>query len=76
MSPLDPEVPPAGEEVHLPGPSLLPFVLACAVTAGIVGITLGYVFWVPGVIVSVVVIVLWVRSTQRDIEDLPLEHRH
>jgi hypothetical protein len=76
VSPLDPEVPPAGEEVHLPGPSLLPFVLACAVTAGIVGITLGYVFWVPGVIVSVVVIVLWVRSTQRDIEDLPLEHRH
>jgi hypothetical protein len=76
VSPLDPEVPPAGEEVHLPGPSLLPFVLACAVTAGIVGITLGYVFWVPGVIVSVVVIVLWVRSTQRDIEGLPLEHHH
>ena len=24
MSPLDPELPPVGEEVHLPGPSLLP----------------------------------------------------
>ena len=23
MSPLDPEIPPAGEEIHLPGPSLL-----------------------------------------------------
>ena len=27
MSPLDPEVPPAGEEIHLPGPSLQPLLL-------------------------------------------------
>ena len=74
MSPVDPELPPVGEEVHLPGPSLLPFLLACAITASIVGITLGRVFWVPGIIVALVVIVLWVRSTQREIEDLPLEH--
>ena len=25
MSPLDPEVPPVGEEIHLPGPTLIPF---------------------------------------------------
>src|SRR5439155_24384009 len=73
-SPLDPEIPPVGEEVHLPGPSLMPFLLACAITAGIVGIKLGFVFWVPGIIVALVVIVRWVRSTQREIEDLPLEH--
>jgi membrane protein implicated in regulation of membrane protease activity len=75
MSPLDPEIPPAGEEIHLPGPSLLPFLLAIGITASIVGITLGFVFWVPGVILSVVVIVRWIRETRRDIEDLPLEHR-
>ena len=74
MSPLDPEVPPVGEEIHLPGPSLLPFLLALAITAAIVGITLGPVFWVPGIIVALVVIVRWVRSTQREIEELPLEH--
>ena len=74
MSPLDPEVPRAGEEVHLPGPSLLPFLLAVAIAAGIVGITLGFVFWLPGVILSVVVIVLWIRDTRREIEELPLEH--
>ena len=74
MSPLDPEIPPAGEEIHLPGPSLLPFLLAVGITACIVGITLGFVFWVPGAILSIVVIVRWVRDTQRDIEDLPLEH--
>ena len=28
MSPLDPELPPVGEEIHLPGPSLQPFLLA------------------------------------------------
>ena len=28
VSPLDPEVPPAGEEIHLPGPSILPLLTA------------------------------------------------
>jgi membrane protein implicated in regulation of membrane protease activity len=75
LSPLDPEIPPAGEEIHLPGPSLLPFLLAIGITAGIVGITLGYVFWIPGVVLSLVVIVRWIRETRHDIEELPLEHR-
>ena len=74
MSPLDPQIPPAGEEIHLPGPSLLPFLLAIGIALGVVGITLGFVFWLPGVILSVVVIVRWVRETRRDIEELPLEH--
>jgi membrane protein implicated in regulation of membrane protease activity len=74
MSPLDPEIPPAGEEIHLPGPTILPFLLAIGIALSIVGITLGYVFWLPGVILSVVVIVRWVRETRRDIEELPLEH--
>jgi membrane protein implicated in regulation of membrane protease activity len=74
MSPLDPEIPPAGEEVHLPGPSLLPFLLAIGIAGCIVGLTLGYVFWVPGAILSIVVIVRWIRETRRDIEELPLEH--
>ena len=74
MSPLDPEIPPAGEEIHLPGPSLLPFLLAIGITASVVGLTLGVVFWVPGVILSVVVIVRWIGETRREIEELPLEH--
>ena len=24
MSPLDPEIPPSGEQIHLPGPTMLP----------------------------------------------------
>ena len=38
MSPLDPDVPPVGEEVHLPGPSLLPLLLAFGITVMIVGV--------------------------------------
>jgi membrane protein implicated in regulation of membrane protease activity len=74
MSPLDPEIPPPGEEIHLPGPTILPFLLAIGIAFGVVGITIGWVFWIPGVILSLVVIVRWVRETRQDIEQLPLEH--
>ena len=74
MSPVDPQVPPAGEEIHLPGPSLLPFLLAIGIAFSIVGITLGAVFWVPGVILSIVVIVKWIGETRAEIEQLPLDH--
>ena len=76
MSPLDPDVPPPGEEIHLPGPSLLPIFLAVTITVALVGVTLGPVFWVPGVVLTVVVIVRWIGDTRREIEDLPAEHHH
>ena len=76
MSPLDPQIPPPGEEVHLPGPSLLPVLLTVGITVALLGVTLGPVLWVPGVILSLVVIVLWVADTRREIDELPLEHHH
>ena len=39
MSPLDPEVPPAGEEIHLPGPSLQPLLLTVGLTVALIGVT-------------------------------------
>ena len=39
MSPLDPEVPPVGEEIHLPGPTILPVLTAVGITLVLVGIT-------------------------------------
>ena len=39
MSPLDPEIPPAGEEIHLPGPSILPLLTAVGITLALVGVT-------------------------------------
>ena len=74
MTPLEPEGPPAGEEIHLPGPSIQPLLLAFGITIGIVGITTFFVLVVAGVVLSLGTILLWIRDTRRDIDELPLEH--
>ena len=74
MSPLDPPVPPAGEEIHLPGPSLQPVLLAFGIMLALVGVTLGIVLLVSGLILSTWVIVRWIKDTRRDIQALPSEH--
>jgi hypothetical protein len=76
VSPLDPDVPPPGEEIHLPGPSLLPVLLTVGITLALVGVTLGPVLWVPGVILTLVIVVRWVADTRREIDELPAEHGH
>jgi hypothetical protein len=74
LSPLDPEIPPAGEEIHLPGGSLQPVLLTVGITLAIVGVTTNVFISIAGVILSVCVIVAWIRDTRRDIDELPLEH--
>jgi hypothetical protein len=74
MSPLEPEIPTVGEELHLPGPSIQPLLLAFGVTIGIVGVTTTVFLSIAGVILTVGVIVVWIRDTRRDIDELPLEH--
>jgi hypothetical protein len=74
MSPLDPEIPSAGEEIHLPGPSLLPFAWACGAALALIGVLEGPVFWVPGVLIVLSSTVRWIRDTMRDVDELPLEH--
>jgi len=74
VSPLDPPVPPVGEEIHLPGPSLQPLLLAVGITLALVGVTLGRFILVCGVILTVWVIVRWIADTRRDINALPADH--
>lgn len=76
MSPLDPQVPPVGEEIHLPGPSLQPLGLAIGIALSVVGVTLGPVLWVPGVVITLLVLVRWIRDARTELAELPLEHRH
>jgi hypothetical protein len=66
--------PPVGEEIHLPGPSLLPILNAAGLTLAIIGITLGWPLIVAGLILFVVTTVRWIRDTRRDIAELPLDH--
>ncbi|HEY8638340.1 MAG TPA: hypothetical protein VIL64_03800 [Solirubrobacteraceae bacterium] len=74
MSPLDPEVRPTGEEIHLPGPTVKPILLAFAITIALVGVTLSWLLTIAGGILAVSIIVAWVGDTRRNIDSLPLEH--
>jgi uncharacterized protein (DUF58 family) len=74
MSTPELETPPVGEEIHLPGPSLLPILCAVGITLAIIGITLGIVFTIVGLVLFLVTTVKWIASTRRDIAELPPEH--
>lgn len=69
-----PKVPPVGEEIHLPGPTLLPIWMAVGITLGVIGITLNVLFSIVGAVIFLITLVRWVRDTRRDIEELPIEH--
>ncbi|HEY7892282.1 MAG TPA: hypothetical protein VIC05_08765 [Solirubrobacteraceae bacterium] len=73
MSPLDPEIPPTGEEIHLPGPSLVPLLAAIGITLTVVGITTFIELTIAGVIITVVCVIRWIRDTRHDIDQLPLD---
>ncbi|MHB8492368.1 MAG: hypothetical protein ACYDA6_09195 [Solirubrobacteraceae bacterium] len=77
MSELDPQLPPVGEEIHLPGPSLLPLFTAIGLTLLLVGITTMIELTVVGAIITVICLYRWIRSTQHEINELPLDaHGH
>ena len=71
MSALEPDPPPAGEEIHLPGPSLQPILLAFGITLTLVGVTLGMFLLVSGLVLTVWVIVRWIADTRREMRALP-----
>jgi hypothetical protein len=74
MSPLDPEVPPTGEEVHLPGPTILPLLVAVGITLAVIGITISKILLIGGVIITVVCVIRWIKDTRREVDELPLDH--
>ena len=74
MSPLDRPVPPTGEEIHIPGPSAQPILLTIGVTVTLLGITNGLIILIPGLLLTLLVIVAWIRDARREYEHLPLEH--
>jgi hypothetical protein len=76
VSRVERDVPPAGEEIHLPGGSLQPIAVTVGITLALLGLTtFTLLIWV-GLIVLVGAVVLWIRDARREMEELPLEHRH
>ena len=69
-------VPPAGEEIHMPEPSIIPIVNAAALAITIVSLTLSWYFVALGGIVFLITTIKWIGDVRRDIDALPLEHHH
>jgi hypothetical protein len=74
MSAIDPEVPPVGEEIHLPGPTILPLLTAVGVTLLLVGITTFIEMTVVGAILTIACLARWIKDSHRELNELPLEH--
>ena len=66
--------PPPSEDIHLPGPSYLPALVALGVTLALVGVVMSWIVFAIGLIVFVVPLVLWIREAREEIAELPLEH--
>ena len=67
-------VPPAGEQVHLPGATYLPAWTALGITIALVGVIMNWVIVGIGAAIAAVAVIRWIRETREDIARLPLEH--
>ena len=74
MSPLDRPVPPAGEDIHIPGPSIQPLLLAAGITMALLGVTINIVLLIAGLVLTVAVLFAWIRGARREFEELPADH--
>jgi hypothetical protein len=71
---LEPELPPVGEEIHLPGPSIQPLLLTVGLAAGLVGVTFSIWLVIAGGVLALGVILVWIRDARREIDELPVDH--
>jgi hypothetical protein len=67
-------IPPAGEEIHMPAPSIIPLINAAALAVAIVSITLTWYLVIFAGIIFLWTTVRWIADTRRDIAALPLDH--
>ena len=66
--------PPAGEQIHLPEPSLLPFLNAIGISIAIIGIPVSLTVVIPGLVLFLVTAAIWIAKTRREMDELPLDH--
>jgi hypothetical protein len=67
-------IPPVGEEIHMPAPSIIPLVNAAALSLTIVCVTLSWVLVIVFGILFLLTTIRWIADTRRDIAELPLDH--
>ena len=65
---------PAGEAIHLPGPSFQPVLLAAGISLAVIGVVISPVLIVIGAVIFIIVLRRWIRATREEISELPVEH--
>jgi hypothetical protein len=73
---VDPEIPPAGEEIHLPGGTFLPLFLTVGITVLLVGLTTTLILVIVGGVIVLWALIRWVLDARREFSELPAEHHH
>ena len=68
------DVPPVGEEIHLPGNSAIPLLMTVGITLALIGVTTFPIISVVGTLIFLWTLVRWIRDTRHDIDELPPEH--
>ncbi len=76
MSELDKPVPPAGDDIHLPGNSVQPLILTLGITILLVGLTVNWWIIAVGLIITIATLVAWVRDAIRETNAFPLHDEH
>jgi hypothetical protein len=73
MTPLEPEAPPVGEEIHLPGQSVLPVLTALGITLTLIGLTTFWELSVIGGVLTIGCVVRWIKDARHELNELPLD---
>ena len=62
--PSDRPVPPISEQIHLPGPSYIPVVVAFGITLAVVGVVISWVVFGIGMAIFLIATFRWIQDTR------------
>ena len=61
------------DQIHLPGPTLLPLFAAIGITVGLLGLILSWLFVAAGAAITLLTAWRWIRVAREEYEQLPTE---
>jgi hypothetical protein len=73
VTPLDPDIPPVGEEIHLPEPTVVPVLTAIGITLALIGFTTFIELTFAGGLLTIGCVIAWIRRARAEVDELPLE---
>lgn len=61
------------DQIHLPGPSLLPLFMAIGITLALLGLILSWPFVAAGAAITLFTTWRWIKAAREEYEQLPTE---